>query len=77
MFEAIKFLGVMRFAAVYPAVGLLFKLLQFFMPSFGAKRAAHLKFTESKTEQRLNRETDRKDFMTYASFSLRVTMTIR
>jgi hypothetical protein len=62
-------LGLIRFAATYPIVGLFFKLLQPIMPSFAAKRAAHLAFTEGKTNERLERETDRKDFMTYASFS--------
>ncbi|KAL8720308.1 MAG: hypothetical protein Q9225_002820 [Loekoesia sp. 1 TL-2023] len=34
-------------------------------PSFSAKRVAHLSFTEVKTQKRLDRKTDRKDFMTY------------
>lgn len=67
MFEAIKFLGVVRFAATYPAFGLLFKILQVVMPSFSAKRAAHLAFTEAKTNKRIDRKTNRKDFMGYAS----------
>lgn len=75
--EAIKFLGVIRFAATYPAVDLLFKLLQSVMPSFSSKRAAHLDFTETKTKKRLNRETNCKDFMTYASSFHSVTLRLR
>jgi hypothetical protein len=68
VFEAIKFLGVIRFAATYPTVGLLLKFLQTVMPSFSAKRAAHLEFTGTKIEKRLDQKTDRKDFISYASF---------
>ncbi|KAM0806079.1 putative benzoate 4-monooxygenase cytochrome P450 [Usnea florida] len=72
VFESIKFLGAIRFAATYPVVGLLFKLLQFIMPAFAAKRAAHLAFTETKLDRRLDRKTNRKDFMTYARFFLSI-----
>lgn len=40
------------------------------MPSFSAKRAAHLEFTRAKIEKRLDRKTDRKDFTSYAIFPL-------
>jgi hypothetical protein len=36
-------------------------------PSFAAKRIAHLEFTRKKIDKRLNRETDRKDFLQYVS----------
>lgn len=65
VFESIKFLGVMRFAATFPVAGGLFKVLQFVMPSIATKRAEHLNFTRIKTEERLKRETDRIDFLTY------------
>lgn len=77
MFESIKFLGAIRFAATYPVVGLLFKLLQFIMPSFAAKRAAHMAFTETKLDKRLDRKTNRKDFMTYAGFFSLVILILR
>lgn len=57
----------MRFAATYPAVDLLFKVLLLVIPSFSAKRAAHLAFIETKTNKRLDRTTNRKDFIAYAS----------
>ena len=60
---------MIRLGVTYPAVGLLLKLLLFVIPSFSAKRASNLAFTESKTEKRLDRKTDRNDFITYASFS--------
>lgn len=69
LFASIKFSGVIRFAATYPAVGLLLKVLQSVMPSFSAKRAAHLAFTETKVNERLGRDTSREDLMTYASLS--------
>lgn len=64
----------MRFAIIYPAAGLLLKLLLFFMPSLSSKRVTHLSFTEDKIQKRLDRKTDRKDFMTYASFSLPILL---
>ena len=69
IFEGVKFNGVMRLADTYQMVGVLFKILQTAIPSIGAKRAAYLEFTRTKIESRLDRKTDRKDFMTYASFS--------
>lgn len=65
MFEAIKFLGMVRFAGTYPAAGLLLKVLLFFKPSFSARRSAHLAFTKEKIVKRLERKTDRKDMFTY------------
>ena len=61
---------MIRFAAIYPAVGLLLKLLQLIKPSLAARRVAHLAFTQAKTEKRLERKTERKDIMTYASLPL-------
>ena len=60
---------MIRLGVTYPAVGLLLKLLLFVIPSLSAKRASHLAFVEAKTQKRLDRKTDRNDFMTYASFS--------
>ncbi|MCJ1462457.1 hypothetical protein MMC07_001059 [Pseudocyphellaria aurata] len=65
VFESAKLLGVIRLTAAFPAFGLLFKLVQFLIPSISSKRAAHLEFTGAKIEKRLDRKTDRKDFTTY------------
>ena len=59
----------MRFAAMYPAARLLLKFLRLIKPSLAARRVAHLAFTKAKIEKRLQRKTDRKDFMTYVSLS--------
>lgn len=67
--EAIKYMGVIRLGIAYPAAGLFLKLLLFLMPSFSAKRAAHFSFMREKVQKRLDRITDRKDFLTYASFT--------
>jgi hypothetical protein len=64
-FNAIKFLGVIRFAAAYPFIGIFLYVLQLLIPSIAAKRRAHLQFTEEKIDERLNRKTDRKDFLQY------------
>lgn len=68
MFASIKFLGVMRFAATYPIINRVFTLLMSSIPSMAERRKAHFAFTKQKTESRLNRDTDRKDFITYVSF---------
>ena len=64
-FEGIKFLGVIRFAMAYPVVGVIFQILQRLKPSFAEKRLTHLAFTQKKVDERLNRITDRKDFLYY------------
>ncbi|KAL8905670.1 MAG: hypothetical protein Q9207_002484 [Kuettlingeria erythrocarpa] len=69
MMGAVKFLGVLRCAAIYPAVKTALAFLMIIMPSVNAKRVAHRAFARNKIEQRLDLKTDRKDFMTYASFS--------
>ena len=69
VFESIRLLGVFRFVANFPILGLFFKALQFVMPSFAAKRKAHMDFTRDKIDKRFSRETDRKDFISYASRS--------
>lgn len=59
----------MRFAAMYPATRLLLQILRLIKPSLAARRVTHLAFTKAKIEKRLQRKTDRKDFMTYVSLS--------
>ncbi|KAL8965071.1 MAG: hypothetical protein Q9197_006686 [Variospora fuerteventurae] len=65
MFQSIKFLGIMRFAAHYPAIDRVFKLLLSAIPSVADLRKSHFDFTRKNTESRLDRDTDRKDFTTY------------
>ncbi|KAL8992647.1 MAG: hypothetical protein Q9169_006936 [Polycauliona sp. 2 TL-2023] len=65
IFEAIKYLGLFRFAALYPVVNLAFKLVPIVMPSLTARKEAHREFTKAKVEKRLDLKTDRKDFMAY------------
>lgn len=60
-----QFLGILRCATIYPAMNFCLKVLKVVMPSFEAKRNAHLTFTKAKVEKRLDQKTDRKDFMTY------------
>ena len=67
IFGAIKASAVIRFVKTYPALGLLLKVLQPVLPSFTAKRVAHMEFTKTKIDQRLDRKTDRKDIISYVS----------
>ncbi|CAO1603165.1 hypothetical protein XANCAGTX0491_006757 [Xanthoria calcicola] len=63
--EAIKFLGVLRIAALYPAMHLALRVLGIIMPSLTAKRVAFIELTKATVEKRLDAKTDRKDIMTY------------
>lgn len=67
LFEAIRFFGVIRFAAAYPILDLILKVLLKVMPSLTAKRNAHFLFTKEKIENRLQKKTDRKDFLSYVN----------
>ncbi|KAL9035067.1 MAG: hypothetical protein Q9214_006759 [Letrouitia sp. 1 TL-2023] len=55
----------MRLAATYPIIDRIFKFVMSKIPSMAAKRKSHFAFTRQKTENRLNRDTSRKDFTTY------------
>lgn len=46
---------------------LALKLLEAMVPSFTARRVAHLDFTKARVEKRLEMKTDRKDIMSNAS----------
>lgn len=59
---------------MYPATILLLKPIQFLRPSFFPRRTAYLSFAKEMTEKRLNRETDRKDFITYASLVIPIIL---
>lgn len=65
MFQSIKFLGIMRFAATYPAIDRIFKLIVSSVPSMADKRKSHFAFTRKQTESRLDIDVDRKDFTSY------------
>ena len=70
MFQSVKFLGIMRFAATYPMINQIFKFLMSSIPSMADKRKSHFEYTRKKTESRLDRQTDRKDFTTYVGHTL-------
>lgn len=65
----------MRFGAAYLAGGLFLEAFKFLIPSVSAKQAAHTSFTKDKIMERLNRKTDRKDFLTYVSCSISFVLT--
>ena len=67
VFESIKLLGVVRCVAGFSQLSALFQVLQFVMPSISAKRKRHLEFTRRKVEERFERKTKRKDFVSYVS----------
>ncbi|KAL9580477.1 MAG: hypothetical protein Q9212_004471 [Teloschistes hypoglaucus] len=65
MFQSVKFLGILRFAAYYPAVGRIFMTLLWAFPSISKKRKSHLEYVRKNTENRLDSDTYRKDFLSY------------
>lgn len=65
----------MRFGAAYLAGDLFLEAFKILMPSLSAKQAAHWSFTKDKIMKRLNRKTDRKDFLTYVSCSMSFILT--
>ncbi|KAL8817259.1 MAG: hypothetical protein Q9191_008181, partial [Dirinaria sp. TL-2023a] len=65
MFQSVKFLGIMRFAATYPIIDRIFKFLVSSIPCMADKRKSHFEYTRQKTESRLDRQTDRRDFTSY------------
>ncbi|KAI4152136.1 MAG: hypothetical protein L6R39_001887 [Caloplaca ligustica] len=64
-FQSIKYLGIVRFAAHYPAIARIFKTVRSAIPSVAHLRKSHFDFIRKHTEGRLDRDTDRKDFTTY------------
>ncbi len=67
MFASLKQLSILRVGGTYPSIGLFFKVLLTVMPSFSAKREAYIKYINDRAEERMNRETDRKDITSHAS----------
>ncbi|CAG8981790.1 hypothetical protein HYALB_00004733 [Hymenoscyphus albidus] len=65
VFESIKMLGWIRLASNYPAVGILFSILQSLVPSFARRQEEHMEFTEEKLRKRLSLNTERKDIIAY------------
>ncbi|KAG7005995.1 cytochrome P450 monooxygenase [Physcia stellaris] len=65
MFESVKFLSVMSFAATYPAIDRIFKFMVLAVPSMADKRKSHFDFTRKQTEKRLDNDVDRKDVTSY------------
>ena len=59
--------GVLRFAMNYPAIGVVFGILQNVVPSITKKRKQHMNFIEERVRKRLDLNTDRKDVIAYAS----------
>lgn len=60
----------MRFAGTYPMINRVFKFLLASIPAMAAKRKAHFAYTKMKTESRLDRQSDRHDFISYVHDSL-------
>jgi hypothetical protein len=51
----------------YPAIGVVFGILQKAVPSITKKRKQHMKFTDEKLQKRLDLNTDRKDVIAYVN----------
>ncbi|KAL8886186.1 MAG: hypothetical protein Q9215_006069 [Flavoplaca cf. flavocitrina] len=68
--DAVRFIPVFRVIAMYLGMAAGMKVLAMIIPSLTAKSNAHADFTKRKTEARLDLKTDRKDFMSNASFTI-------
>lgn len=67
LFKGVKLVPFFRMAKQYPLIGLPFFILIKIFPQILAARAKHDNYTVEKTAKRLDRDTDRKDFMRYVS----------
>ena len=65
MFNSVKFLSILSFAATYPAIDRIFKFMMWSVPSLADKRKSHFDFTRKQTEKRLDNDVDRKDVTSY------------
>ena len=63
-------MGIVRFAAIYPMIGRIFKFLLASIPFMADKRATHFAYTQTKTESRLDRQSDRHDITSYVHDAL-------
>lgn len=70
IFTALKMWRVLRFGEMYSLIGWLLNAMIKLSPHFTEKRDAFFKLPITRVEKRLERQTDRKDFMSYVSFSL-------
>ena len=68
--DAVRFIPVLRVIAMYLGMAAGMKVLAMIIPSLTKKSNAHADFTKRKTEARLDLKTDRKDFITNASFTV-------
>ncbi|PVI00442.1 cytochrome P450 monooxygenase-like protein [Periconia macrospinosa] len=65
IFAGIKIIRYVKVLRAYPMIGVPAMLLLKLFPRVEATRHRHRRFAEEKTQQRIDRETDRKDFMSY------------
>ncbi|KAJ4293480.1 hypothetical protein N0V90_008763 [Kalmusia sp. IMI 367209] len=63
LFKGVKLAPVVRIAKQYPIIGLPFFLLTKLFPQVLEARVKHDNYTVEKTAKRIEKETDRKDFM--------------
>lgn len=65
IFQGIKFFRFLGPARHYKLLGYLFAAIMKSVPAFGRARKEHMKFTDEKTQRRLETEVDRQDFISY------------
>lgn len=64
IFNNLKMIPIMRTVRAYPPLGTLFFSLASLSPALSKAKSDHQVFCRDKTMQRLERKTDRRDFMT-------------
>lgn len=63
LFQGVKIVPFVRLMKAYPIIGLPFWMITKIFPHVMAARAKHENYTMEKTAKRLEKKTDRKDFM--------------
>lgn len=64
IFDSLKAFQIMKTMRAYPPLGTLFLSLLSLLPSAQKAKSDHFSFCRDKTLQRIERRTDRRDFMT-------------
>lgn len=67
IFQSLKVIRWVRVGSKYPLVFALFKFLAYFKPELARARKEVIEYAKENVNNRLNTETDKKDFLSYVS----------
>ena len=65
IFRGLKFVGIFRLIQVYPLIRVLWTIFLATSPHIANAQKAHFEYTAAKIKKRIERKTERKDFITY------------